>query len=50
MKLLKCVQGSYGDVYLVKSKRDDQQYVLKKIYLEKATPKEREAAFQEVIN
>lgn len=41
-------KGSYGVVYKVKSNRDDQIYVIKKIELKNLKPKNKKEAFQEV--
>ena len=38
--------GSYGAAYLIRRKKDGAQYVLKKIRLDNASPKERAAAHQ----
>lgn len=40
-------KGSYGEVSLVKHKKDKKQYVMKKVDLSKASDKERKAAEQE---
>ncbi|KAL8618167.1 hypothetical protein ACOMHN_059174 [Nucella lapillus] len=40
-------KGSYGEVWLSKHKKDQKQYVLKQINLQRATRKERLAAEQE---
>lgn len=41
-------KGSYGVVYKVKSNKDDQIYVVKKIELKNLKPKNKKEAFQEV--
>ncbi|KAM6176928.1 serine/threonine-protein kinase Nek4 [Erethizon dorsatum] len=40
-------RGSYGEVTLVKHRRDGRQYVIKKLNLRNATSRERQAAEQE---
>ncbi|XP_075864527.1 serine/threonine-protein kinase Nek4 isoform X5 [Microcebus murinus] len=40
-------RGSYGEVTLVKHRRDGRQYVIKKLNLQKASSRERRAAEQE---
>lgn len=40
-------KGSYGEVSLVRHKKDKKQYVMKKVDLSKASDKERKAAEQE---
>ncbi|KAJ7388824.1 Serine/threonine-protein kinase Nek4 [Desmophyllum pertusum] len=41
-------KGSYGEVYLVKHRKERKQYVMKKVDLSKASSRERKAAEQEV--
>jgi NIMA (never in mitosis gene a)-related kinase len=40
-------KGSFGDVFLVRRKKDDRQFVLKKMHIGK-TEKEREACQLEI--